>query len=549
MSRFRHLAIALSAFVLPAVVNAQETPAPRQDTGALSRAALPADERRAASEPGTVEAARQPVDHALEGVTIGAIHVTGAPEIAQSQFAAAIAPYVGRTFSGADTQDLLSALSDVARKQGYVFATSRIPPQTLAAGVLTVEVAEGRIDAVRIEGSQRPGIARLLAPLAGRPARAEELDRLLMLASDFPGVTIGKVRYSLEDGRGVLIVPVSYDKVSGWASVDNRGSQALGPVRAQIGVDVAGLLAEDDRVTLQGVVTPTQPGELTVLYGRYAYTLPSAATEFALAATYGSTDSGGRWKSHDPHGHSIGVNASVSQALLRGRRNSLWATADFNYVSIDQWWDGLRSQRDRVATFGLSLNGYTPLAGGRLRAGAGLERALPILGASEPGDPLTSRAGAGSDYTVWRAWANWVGKVAGPVSARLAVTGQLASEPVLAIDQLTIGGPYFGRGYDFSERAGDKGLLASGELRSDAIDRNSGFLRWLQLYAFADAGFVRDLNDRYGTGDLYSAGAGARIKIAPDLRFELEAAFPINEPRYDAGDKSPRISATIGTQF
>jgi hemolysin activation/secretion protein len=370
-----------------------------------------------------------------------------------------------------------------------------------------------------------------------------------VLATDYPGVTIGKVRYSVEDGQGVLIVPVTYDRVRGWASVDNRGSEALGPVRAQIGVDVAALLAEDDRVTLQGVVTPTQPGELTVLYGRYAYLLPGAGAELALAVTYGNTDSGGRWKGFDPHGHSIGLNARVSHALLRGRRTSLWAAADFNYVSIDQWWDGLRSQRDRVASFGLSLNGYTPLAGGRLRAGIGVRRALPILGASESGDPLTSRLGAGSDYTVFQAWTNWVGKVAGPVSARFAVTGQVSSDPVLAIDQLMVGGAYFGRGYDFSERAGDKGLLTSGELRSDVIDRNSGFLRWLQLYAFADAGFVRDLDDSYGTGDLYSAGAGARFKLAEDLRFELEAAFPINEPRYDAGDKSPRISATLGTEF
>jgi hemolysin activation/secretion protein len=549
MSRFRHLAVAFAALALPAVVNAQETPAARQDVGALSRAALPANDSHATAEPGPVETARQTAGDALEGVTIGAIHVTGAPEITQSQFAAAIAPYVGRTFSGGDTQDLLGALSDVARKQGYVFATSRIPPQTLAAGVLTVEVAEGNIDAVRIEGAQRPEVARLLAPLAGRPARSEELDRLLVLASDYPGVTIGKVRYSVEDGQGVLVVPVTYDRVRGWASVDNRGSKALGPVRAQIGVDVAALLAEDDRVTLQGVITPTQPGELTVLYGRYAYLLPGAGTELALAVTYGSTDSGGRWKNFDPHGHSIGVNASVSHVLLRGRRTSLWAAADFNYVSIDHWWDGLRSQRDRVASFGVSLNGYTPLAGGRLRAGAGLERAAPLFGASESGDPLTSRPGAGSDYTVYRAWANWVGKLAGPVSARLAVTGQLASDPVFAIDQLTVGGPYFGRGYDFSERAGDKGLLASGELRSDIIDRSSGFMRWLQLYAFADAGVAHDLNDAYGTGDLYSAGAGARFKLAEDLRLEIEAALPINEPRYDAGDKSPRISAAIGTEF
>ncbi|MBW4331794.1 hypothetical protein KY084_13045 [Stakelama sp. CBK3Z-3] len=542
-------ALFAAVFTFPAFAVAQDASSTRADAGLAVRSALENSPTETAPDTHSAAVSSQPPNAALTGVTIGAVLVTGAPDIAQSDFADAIAPYIGKTFSGDDTQKLLSAISDVARDHGYIFATSSIAPQTLAAGVLTVSIAPGRIDRVRLTGAQRKEVDSLLSPLVGKPARQEMLDRLLMLATDFPGVSIGKVRYSVENGQGVLIVPVEYDRVRGWASVDNSGSKALGPVRARLGVDASALLAADDRVTVQGIVTPLQPKELTVLYGRYAYLLPDALTELAFSTTYGRTNSGGRWQSFDPKGNSIGFNASVTRTLERGRNDSLWTTLDFNYVKTDQYWEGDRYQRDRIASIGIALNGYTALAGGRLRAGAGLRQGLTIFGATQQGDPLASRTGAGSKYTLFRAWANWEGTLAGPISARLALTSQLTTDPLPAIDQITIGGPYFGRGYDFSERAGDEGILASAELRADLLDTDSGWLRWMQLYAFGDGGDVRDLRDSYGTGDLYSSGAGARFKLADQLRFSVEAAFPINQPRYDAGDKSPRISASFGTEF
>src|SRR3546814_19536372 len=102
----------------------------------------------------------------------------------------------------------------------------------------------------------------------------------------------------------------------------------------------------------------------------------------------------------------------------------------------------------------------------------------------------------------------------------------LTSSPVLAINQIAIGGSYFGRAYDYSERAGDKGLLGSAELSAKVLDRNSGFIRWAQLYAFADAGEVDNLENSYGTGSLYSAGAGARLDFANRLSLWIAAAFP-----------------------
>src|SRR3546814_748126 len=137
----------------------------------------------------------------------------------------------------------------------------------------------------------------------------------------------------------------------------------------------------------------------------------------------------------------------------------------------------------------------------------------------------------------------------GPFSARLAAAGQLTSSPVLAINQIAIGGSYFGRAYDYSERAGDKGLLGSAELSAKVLDRNSGFIRWAQLYAFADAGEVDNLENSYGTGSLYSAGAGARLDFANRLSLGIEAAFPIDEVRYETGNMNPRISFSLGALF
>jgi len=327
------------------------------------------------------------------------------------------------------------------------------------------------------------------------------------------------------------------------------GLAALGPERARLSVDVNGLLSDRDEVTFQGLATPIQPHELLALYGRYAVQPTRSGTEIALYGTYGETHSGGRWRAYDPRGESESIGLSVAQPLLRGARTSLWLMAEGDRIAVDEWWNGALVRRDRVTTVSGSINGYAPLAGGRLRAGGGITQGLLALGATRRDDPLASRYDAGSDFTMVSAWANWQGGIAGPLSARLATTSQLSSDPLPAVEQLTIGGPYFGRGYNWSERTGDEGVLGSAELRARLVDRNNGLLRWAQLYTFADAGYVTSLESAFGTGDLYSAGAGARFTFAQHLELELEAAFPINEARYDSGNKSPRISFSLTSSF
>lgn len=535
----------------PTIALAQSQNAPQRiDPGIATKAVTEPMPERPAPKQTEVElppAASAPVTR--PGLVAGAIRVDGGADLPAQDMTAAISSYIGHRLSSDDVQDLLTAVSGVARAHGYLFAHSAIPPQTLTAGVLHVALDEGQVDEVRLTGDARPVVAAVLQPLEGHAPKRDEVERRLLTAGDLPGITIGKVSYAIEGGKGVLIVPVSYARVDGSAALDNRGLDALGPERARLTVDLNGLFDHDDQVTFQGLATPIQPHELVALYGRYAIQPTTSGTQFAIYGTYGETHSGGRWRNFDPRGRSDSIGVSVTQPLVRAAKTSLWLMAQGDRIAVDEWWNGALVRRDRVTTIGGSINGYAPFAGGRLRAGGGITQGVIALGATRRDNPLASRYDAGSDFTMVSAWANWQGNLTGPLSARIATTSQVSSAPLPAVEQLTIGGPYFGRGYNWSERTGDEGVLGSAELRANLLNRSKGLLRWAQLYTFGDAGYVSNVETNFGTGDLYSAGAGARFNFAQHLNLEIEAAFPINDDRYDSGDKSPRFSFSLTNTF
>jgi hemolysin activation/secretion protein len=541
------------AMASPALADAQ-VPLDRTDPGlATQQAPYAADEQ---SKPApdarpTIEPASSRDDRvaAPSGVVVGAIRVVGGDDIAPAEMMAAISSFVGHQLSTEDLRDLLSTVSGVARSKGYIFAHSTVPAQTLEAGVLRVELDEGHVDDVRLTGKQSPAVKAIVERLKGHAPTKSEVERQLMLAGDLPGVSIGNVRFERDGVKGILIVPVSLDKVAARAWLDNRGTRALGPFRAQLAVDFNGLISNRDQLTVSDLASPAQPRELNVVSARYAYQLNDRGTEFAAFAAYGRTRSGDLWRAYDSNGKSVNAGASIAQPLIRSRKVSLWLNGEFDYFAVDEWFAGQRVRRDRVSTASLSVNGYTPLLGGRLRAGLGVTQGLDILGSTANDDPLASRPDAGGRFTTFGAWANWVGNLTGPFTAKFAVTAQASTKPLLAIEQITVGGPVFGRAYDFSERAGDRGILGSAELQAKLLDRNKGLVRWAQIYGFADGADVGNLRNAYGTGQLYSAGIGARAKLGGALRVGVEAAFPINADRYETGDKTPRISATAEAAF
>ena len=485
-----------------------------------------------------------------DGLVVGAVLVEGAPELDPAVYTPVVAPFIGRPLHRQDLQNLLAAISGLARRHGYVLCRSAIPAQTFRAGLLRIKLDLGRIDRIDLIGDPDKTVRAVLSPLLGKPAVQTKLERQLVLAGDLPGIEIGNVSYVHDGDKGVLRVEVRHTAIEVHASLDNRGNASLGPMRLAMAYDLNGILG-DDRITLSlGLqTTPTQPGQLFTASSRMAYVFDDAGSEVALATTYSRTRPGGPLAGQGFGGLVRDVAVEVRHPLLRSRRSSVWAGASLEYQALDQWQDTSTLWRDRTALLGLFVNASTPFAGGRLRAGLTAQSLLALQGLTLAGDPLASRPGAGGGARFVNGWANWQGPIAGPVSARLAFSGQLADAPLPIAQQLSVGGPDFGRAYDYSERTGDEGALGSVELQLKVPDRFTGPEAPATLYGFADAGYVSNLTNALGTGTLVSAGFGSRISLAQTMRVGLELAFPVNQPRLETDSRAPRFSLNLGANF
>lgn len=482
-------------------------------------------------------------------VLVGAVTLTGLKALTPADFADIIVARVGQTLDPAQLAQLTTDIAARARSRGYIFASAWIEPQRMANGVLVVRIDEGRIDEIRFDGPSHPSVARSLAPLVnGEPALMKDVERALMLAGDIDGVRIRSSRYVRENGKGVLIVRVTQDRVAVRAQLSNEGTRPLGPVQARIDVDMSAVMFSDDAFTVTWSGTPTDPAELQ--YGRLRYTkrLNPGGTELILVTSGSRTMPGSYLDPLHLQSRSWYAGAELRQPLYRRRSGSLWLSGEFGVRDLTKWRGGVRVRRDRTAVGRLTLYGYTDFAGGRLRANATVSQGFSIFGATGAGDPLASRDDADGTFTNLSLWSDWTGDLGGNFSLRLALQTQFSSDPLLVTEEAGLGGTGFLRGYDWSERSGDQGTMGSAEIRYRWANPFHAFQR-AQLYAFVDGGRVTNLNGGFGGGELYSTGGGVRADISDRFGANVEVAVPLSGPRYDTGDDAPKVNFRVVHSF
>ena len=546
--------LAGSALLVPAAAGAADivqNPVDRADPSVVERQ-LGHEERRTQPAAPALPATPPRGETAVPGgppIVAGAIRVDGATQLPPSAFAAAIEPYLGRPLGADELRALARDVAAAARRAGYGLATAWVPQQDLVAGILRVTLDEGRIDAIEAEGPGHEEVARRLAPLAtGRAVRTAELERALLLAADMPGISLGRPRLVRRDGRNVLQLRTAFDRVQGHVTVDNAGSATAGPVRARVGVDVNGVLTSGDRLSLGAMVTPLQPREFQLAEAAYRAPVGHAGTEVSVSGYVGHSRAGGSLRADDIAGVSSQGEVAVTHPVVRSRAGSVWASAALTVRDSNLDRAGTRVRDDRIVTATAAVYANGLLAGGRMRVRLAYVQGLDWLRATMRGDPLASRADAGGRFSLGEAWLQYDRPLGGRFSLELAGEAQLASRPLLASEELGLGGRQFLRAFDYWEVSGDEGVAASAELRYDLESGLPSPLRRLQLYLYADAGRVTNLQGGYGGGSLASAGAGARAWFDRGFEAGLELGVPLTDSPYNP-NPDPRFSFTVGRRF
>lgn len=530
-----------------ATAQAAQVKTDRTDPALITRnLPIPTDQ----PQPLDIPAQPAPAEHVAlaETAAVKAISIRGS-DIPAGAFDAATRPFLGRALLAEDLSALASAVADVARQRGLVFASASIPAQRVTDDTLVVTVDTGRVDAVRSLGMSNPAADRLLSKLVTHAGvTKDELERTLLLVGDLPGLTVTGARYARENGFGVLLVTVALKKTSLYAQFDNRGTDEIGPWRTTELASVRSLATAGDEFSFVASQTPLQPREFQFFSAQYGLPVGKSGDRASVSAFFGATHAGADLTYLDLTGKTYGAAIDYSVALQRTKAASFWLDLDLHTIRNQQDLRGLRFRTDSITVASATLRTTADVGGGVLRGGLTTSVGLPVLGATHAGDPSASRDDGDARFVTESFQADWTRHVVGVVSLQLDMAGQVASRPLLATAEISLGGPTFGRAYDYSERTGDQGLLGSAEAQFDLRTLGRGVFSKAQAYIFVDGGSVGNLDNGVGGGTLFSSGGGLRLGLGR-LNGSFELAFPINADRFDTGSRAPRVSTSVFVFF
>ena len=497
---------------------------------------------------------RSPIPRAVDKIRfkLNDIRITGATTIPQEQFRPLYQGLIGHEISLSDILDVADKIEAKYRAAGYLLVRAYVPPQRVRDGVFTINISEGFVSAVSVQGADdataRQIKAYLQPVLNAKPLRLAIIERALLLSNDLPGVSAtGVLRPSPDTpGASELVVAVAEPQFSGGLSADNRGSRFSG-VWTVTGSLAATPVFGDDQ--LSGDVT-VAPDKFEQIAGqlRYAHAIGDDGLMGNLIGTITHGDPGSTLRAFDVLTNSWAIGPRLTYPILRSRAESLSVDGGFTVqdARVNVLGVNLSDDKWRVLDAALTYQ-QTNLLGGSFSGSVDLAQGLHILGATDNDSPDLSRMGAQTDFTKFSGVAHYTMPIFSPVSVAFATQAQFSLEPLITGEQVTFGGTQIGRGYDPGAITGDHGLGGSLELRYDTRFPDYA-IQALQPYAFVDAaqtwyiqrGLAKDSD--LTNQSIASVGAGLRFWFPHNLSADVEVARTLDPvPGSDDGKRTTKI--------
>lgn len=466
------------------------------------------------------------------------------------------ADMLGQQISLADVYGIAERLTVKYRNDGYILTQVVVPAQTIQGGVARLQVVEGFVDDISIEGEPRSGVEKIRKYAqkvrASQPLNAKVLERYLLLINDIPGISARSILQPSKKTPGAadLIFVVEDDLYQGNIQADNRGSRFLGPLQVLFGNRFNSLFKRNEAIGLQVVTAPEdhEKRELDYVGASYAEIVNDEGGVAKVEGSLAITNPGHGLTAFDITGRSEILTASYTHPVIRTRATNLDLTGQFDVIDISRTDNTATPVEDRLRVFraGSDFEFADRLLGVN-SVSAQVSKGVNTFGAGDNGVVGKSRALGESDFTKATAELSRLQHVANHLELFVSATGQIASDHLLSSEEFGVGGVSYGSAYDSSEIVGDEGIAGRIELRLSnpvPVDYISSY----QFYGFYDGGRVWDpdataANLRKET--ITSAGVGARVDITPTFFGSVELAFPLNHDVQSEGDNDPRFFVTL----
>ncbi len=443
---------------------------------------------------------------------------------------------VGKTVTVADMFKVASEIELKYRSAGYVTSRVIVPAQTIEGGIFRIQVVEGFVSEVVFAddiGPARAAVEMLLAPLRNVvPISLHDIERQLLLADDISGLTVrGSLEASPKEvGGSVIVVKLERKPFNVSATYDNRSSPFIGPQELLQSVTWNAFGSHGDQITLTAKQSLPFKRQWLIL-GNYQGVFTSGGLTLGLTSSFSHSKPGDILNPLLVTSKVAANTATTTYPIIRSRLENLRAVGEFEYrdVSTDEATvKPFNRDRLRILRGGFSYD-RTDGWDGITALRAMMHQGLPIMGATHSGTAVASRPGADGVYTKYTLSATRIQQLPKDFSILATTTAQWSKHPLLASEQIALGGSNFGRAFDEGEIAGDKGWAGLVELRYSPPVPD--FLaKGLQFYAFADTGQVFNTNPAAPLANhtVVSFGGGVRANLHEYVFTTLEFAQAVH---------------------
>jgi hemolysin activation/secretion protein len=462
-------------------------------------------------------------------VFVKKIQVVGSTVLTQEELRQITADYENREVTTEELEDVRTMVTMAYVAKGYPNSGAILPDQDLIDDLVILQVIEGRLSEIRIEGNKwfRPSYIRSRIELdAGIPLRSAPLrDRLQMMLQDDRLLTLhGSLKPGTDLGEATLDVSVvEAHPVRVFAEYNNHISPGVGEHQLRETMVHRNLSGNGDILSVgfgsSAQASPFAVGLFPSLDALYLHPLNRYDTTFSVGYRYVN------YKVVQDPFRSLDIKSETqiwSLSLRQPLYRTLYDEIALTIVGEYEQNANTLSELPFDAVAGMK-NGFGNVAALRFiqewthRTTASVvalrsrfTTGIGVLGATVSSDPDT----ADGQFVSWVGQFQWMKQFESTGIELLNLANvQIANDRLFPLEQISVGGRYSVRGYRENTLLRDNGLVYQLETRVPLWRSRTGF-RSLQFCPFADVGHSWSAKGSVGEAHtLASVGAGLRFNF------------------------------------
>lgn len=482
-------------------------------------------------------------------VYVREILVLGSTVFTPQELAQVTDPYRNREITSEDIESLRVAMTLLYVRHGYSTSGTLVPDQAIVDGLLTLQVIEGTLSRINVEGNywfRSSYFTSRLQRDAGPPVNVNALQQRLQLFQTDPRIERinAELRPGETRGESVLNVRVAERRpIKAWLEYNNFSAPGVGSNRVMGTIVDESLLGFGDRVSVQygqsfGVDSNAHGSGINPILN-VNYVVPFTPYDTTFAVDYRRTDFtviDSNVKALDINGKFELIGFTLRQPVFRTLSQEFALALSGQSESFRTSLLGTPFEFQLGSTNGLSQVSALRFAQEYVHRTqdqviSGLSRmsfGLPVLGATVNSGPDQ----ATGEFFSWLGQTQLVRRL-NPTRVTLLARAdlQLANKHLFLMEQMAVGGRYSVRGYREFTQLGDNVFLGSLETRIPVYTSAIGE-ELVYLVPFFDYGRAWNTNTVVEPTPewLGSVGVGTIWNFWRGSRFELYWGQRLNPP-------------------